>query len=86
MPIATAKLLSIYDIGEALGYSPPGIFKAIERHGIKPDQVTASEQCYYSENVLQILRDKMRRKTGTPSEIPENAANNFADAQIYRDS
>lgn len=61
----TAQLLSIYDLAEQMGYSHVAIYKAVKRLGIKPDQVTAGEQCFYSENILQILRDKMRKKNGS---------------------
>ena len=62
MPAASdvATPLSVYDLAEKLGYTPAGVHKAIERLGIKPEQITPSGFRYFSPLALGILREHMR--------------------------
>lgn len=55
-----ATPLSIYDLALKLGYTPAGVHRAIERLGIKPEQITPSGFRYFSPLALEILREKMR--------------------------
>jgi hypothetical protein len=63
MPAAveTAKLLSIYDLAKRVGHSHVAIFHAIARLRIKPDQITGGGIKFYSENIIPILKDNMRK-------------------------
>lgn len=55
-----ATPLSIYDLAEKLGYTAAGVHKAIERLGIKPEQITPSGFRYFSPLAIDILREHMR--------------------------
>lgn len=55
-----ATPLSVYDLAVKLGYTPAGIHKAIERLGIKPEQITPSGFRYFSPLAIDILREHMR--------------------------
>ena len=61
---ATASLLSIYDIAKQTGHSAMAIHNAIERLEIKPDQITPSGHRYFSESIVPVLREKMRKPNG----------------------
>lgn len=60
--------LSIYDLAEKLGYSPAGVHKALERIGIKPEQVTPGGVRYFSPLAIDKLREHMRTPPKTEAE------------------
>jgi hypothetical protein len=63
--VPLSDFLSIYDIAEQLGCSPPGVHKAIDRLGIEPAETTRSGYRYFKPSVVDILRKKMRLQPTT---------------------
>lgn len=63
MNIAPAEtvLLSARDIAKRTGHAAPSIYAAIERYSIKPAAVTPSGGKLYSESVVRLLEDRMRK-------------------------
>lgn len=61
MPAELAEQLSIYDIAARTGYSAAAIHNAVARFGIKAEEITPGGVRYFSENIIPILKARMRK-------------------------